>query len=254
MPKTAAKQNSNSIFYITIVILILVILIIGYLYLSSNAALDSANSNYSVFKALSQSQISTLQNQLVSTNSLYQNAESNLTIPYTQVLYVDHTIDLPKYNYTYTYGYSGYNSSSGLYNIYTYNYTITWGRFNFSFNAPYPGYFVLNATSTLANIAPSSTCVWGLDIVGNKIDWHNVSTTESIIGGTTYIYTDRYSGTDGIFINLTQGSVSELCPLQAITYYVPVNKGENYVIIDNDNLTSGATITFSMKYVGFHTS
>ena len=254
MPKATTPKESNTVFYVAIVILILAILAIGYLYMSSNTALTSANSNYSALKASSQSQVSALQNQLASNKSLYQNAESNLTTPYTEVLYVDHTVSLPRYNYTYTYNYLGYNYSSGLYDTYTYNYTVTWGRFNFSFNAPYPGYFVLNATSTLANIASPSTCMWGFDVVSNKIGWRNVSTTKSTIGGTTYIYTDRYPGTDGLFVNLTQEPASELCPLQFITYHIPVNKGENYVLIDNDNSTSGATITFSLKYVGFHTS
>ena len=175
----------------------------------------------------------------------YNATEYNLTHPYTQVLYSSQTINLPRYNI------SNYTLNS-VSNIYYYN--VTWGRSNYTFNAPYHGYLIFNGTSTIQNNPSPSYCEWEV-YLSNKLGSRNVSAT--FTGNNTgyiYKYAYRYQGEDELFINLTSAPFTELCPVQSVTYLIPVSKGENYLLIDNDNSTLGQTVTFSAKYVGLHTS
>jgi hypothetical protein len=224
--------------------------------MQSAAAYNASKSNYTTL----QSSYNTQTGQLNSANSVlaalgikYNITEYNLTHPYIEVLYYQHTINLPRYNTTYTYNSTGYNSYTGFYSGFTYNYTVKWGRFNTSFNAPYAGYLIFNGTSTIENNPSPSTCEWVV-YESNKLGYRNVSTTKSYLYNTTYTYIDHYPGNDGLFVNLTSAPFTELCPVQSITYNIPVSKGENYLLIDSENSTQGQTVTFSVKYVGLHTS
>ncbi|MCL4383708.1 MAG: hypothetical protein M1168_03240 [Candidatus Marsarchaeota archaeon] len=267
MAKTDNSKSKNIPYLPIIIILVLVVIGVGFLYIQKSSAYSqeiksysNLNSNYTSFKTQSQNQlsslqtqISTLQTQLTQNKTLYQNAENNLTNPYQQVLYDQKTINLPRFNYTYTYNDSGYNSSTGLYSGFDYIYNYTWGRFNYTFNAPYAGYIIFNATSTIINNPNPSTCAW-IVYESNKLGWRNVSVTTETLYNTTYTYTDHFAGNDRLFVNLTNAPFDELCPVQSVTYDIPVNKGINYLIIDNDNSSQGITITFSAKYIGYHTS
>lgn len=257
MAKKESKQVN--ITYLAIVgILILVAIGFAYLYTQKSGAysqetalFNSLNSNYTARATQLRTQISTLQTQLTENETLvsnitnrYTQAENNLTHPYTEILYNEQTINLPRYNESnYT-----YNSALGLY-----YYNVTWGRANYSFDAPYPGYLVLNGTSTVINNPSPSTCAWEV-FVSNKLGSRNVSQTYTgNNNGYIYEYAYRYHGADELFVNLTSSPWTELCPIQSTTYDIPVAKGENHLIIDNYN-SSGITVTFSAKYVGFHTS
>ena len=230
----------------------------AYLYLQRSSAYNqeaglynNLNSNYSAFKTQTQGQISTLQSQLNNNKTQLSNVsgkfnavEYNLTHPYTQILYSSQTINLPRYNT------SNYTLNSAS-NIYYYN--VTWGSFNYTFNVPYPGYLVFNGTGTVLNNPSPSTCAWQV-LISNKLGLRNVSQTfTGNNNGFIYKYAYRYQGIDELFINLTNAPFAELCPVQGVTYKIPVAAGKNYLIIDNYN-TSGITVTFNAKYVGFHTS
>jgi hypothetical protein len=256
MVKASNPPSSKTPYLAVVVIFVLVVIGLTFLYVQSAAEGRASKSNYTAL----QSNYNTQTSQLNSANSAlaaisikYNTTEYNLTHPYTEVLYYQHTINLPKYNTTYTFNATGYNSYTGLYSGFTYNYTVTWGSFNTSFNAPYAGYLIFNGTSTIENIPSPSTCVW-LVYVSTKLGYRNVSTTKSYLYNTTYTYVYHYPGNDGLFINLTSAPFTELCPLQAVTYDIPVSKGENYLVIDSENSTQGQTVTFSVKYVGLHTS
>ncbi len=243
MPKKIAKASDTK-FYAVLALLVIVIVISASLFY----LLGQKASQYTQLLS-NNTQISTM---LSTIKAEYNVTEYNLTHPYTEVLYYQKTINLPKYNETISPFNSSYNYNTGRYS-YTATDNFTWGRFNTSFNAPYPGYIVFNATSTLANSGSPSICRWEVS-ESNKLGWRNSTTNNVVYFNTTYTYKDRFLGNDGLFVNLTSASWTELCPIQSITYYIPVNKGENYIIIDNNNSTQGQTITFSAKYVGFHTS
>ena len=206
---------------------------------SANQKLGSLSANYN--NALAN--LSTLRSQ----NGAL---EYNLSHTDNVTLFYQKTVNLPRYNYTYTYNSAGYNAYTGLYSSFYYNYTVTWGRFNYTFIAPYPGYIIFNGTSTIINNPSPSICAWEVS-VSNKLGWRNVSVTKSSLYSTNYTYVYHYPGNDGMFINLTSTPWTQTCPVQSVTYDIPVNAGKNYLLIDNDNSTFGQTVTFSAKYVGY---
>jgi hypothetical protein len=247
MAKQTPKPNIATYLVIAL-ILVLAVIVLAYLYMQKAGAYDNLKTQISAL----QNQLNTNKTLLSNVSQRYNITEYNLTHPYTQVLYSEHTINLPRYNYTYTYNSTGYNSYTGLYSGFTYNYTVTWGRFNYSFDAPYSGYLIFNGTGTIAN--KPSTCAWEVYESDKTPSWRNSSTTTSVLFNTTYTYTYHYPGVDGLFVDLTATPWATLCPAQSVTYYIPVNRGRNYLFIDSENSTTGQTITFSLKYVGLHTS
>jgi hypothetical protein len=264
-----AKQSKpRSLLYGIIGVLVIIVGVFGYLYAQElntySQSLSSSASDYNIL----QGKFYTQQTLLNTTQTKLNQIENNLSTPYTEVLFTDHTIDLPAYNITYTYSaYNpGYNSTFGYTptgTVYTYNYTITEGVFNYTFNAPYLGYIVFNATSTLSNIANNVTCKW--EVLGsNRLFWRRFANTTTHLSNLsagygsynyTYVYHYHYIGDAAIFMNSTATPSVLLCPMQSITYQIPVSKGVNHlVIINNNESLSGMTVTFSAKYVGFHTS
>ena len=249
MAKANNPPSSKTPYLAGIVILVLVVIGLAYLYMQSAAAYTALQSSYNTQTG----QLNSANSALADLGIKYNTTEYNLTHPYTEVLYYQHTINLPEHNTTYTYNSTGYNSYTGLYSGFTYNYTVKWGRFNTSFNAPYAGYLIFNGTSTIENNPSSSTCAWAV-YESNKLGYRNISTTKNYLYNTTYTYIYHYPGNDGLFVKLTSAPLTELCPVQLVTYNIPVSKGENYLLIDSENSTQGQTVTFSVKYVGLHTS
>ena len=256
MTKANNPPSSKTPYLAVIVILVLVVIGLAYLYMQSAAAYNISKSNYTALQSsynTQTGQLNSASSALAALGIKYNTTEYNLTHPYTEVLYYQHTINLPKYNITYTYNSTGYNSYTGLYSGFTYNYTEKWGIFNTSFNAPYPGYLIFNGTSTIENNPNPFLCEWEV-FESNKLGYRNVSTTKSYLYNTTYTYIYHFQGNDGLFINLTSVPFTELCPAQSVTYNIPISKGENYLLISTENSTQGQTVTFSVKYVGLHTS
>ena len=247
MAKTNVQKANVLPFIAIIIVLILVVIGLGYLYVQTNASYSSANSNYTALQTrynTQGTQLNTANSDLSSLSTKYNTTEYNLTHPYTSVLYNQQTTNLARYNESnYT-----YNSALGIY-----YYNVTWGSVNYSFNVPYPGYLIFNGTSTVPNNPSPSTCAWQV-YVSNKLGLRNISSTfTGDNAGYIYKYAYRYQGADELFINLTSTPFVELCPVQSVTYIIPVATGKNHLLINNDN-ASGITITFSAKYVGFHTS
>ncbi len=243
------RGNSSFTFIGISVLLLLIIVALAYFYMQEMGAYNGLNSNYTN----QQNQISALKSQLASNKTLYTNAENNLTNPYTEILFTDYSVSLPEYNETISnFTGSGVQNYYGEYSTYTATDNFTWGRLNYSFNAPYSGYLVFNSTSTLMNTGKA--CAWIVYETGKQPQYRNSTTTQITLSNTTYIYKDHFAGNDGLFANLTYAPWSELCPLQGVTYDIPVTKGENYLLIDNENETQGLTVTFSLKYIGYHSS
>jgi len=199
--------------------------------------------------------VSTLFGYLLVQEDLALNqVEYNLTHPFMELLVQNYTMTLRPYNVTYI------GQSMNNFTPFYPNYTVTWGRLNLSFNAPYPGYLIFNGTATLANNDPALTrtvsnnnpslCSWIVYVSNQKPTYRNLSTVPE--PDITLFY--HYFGNSRLFINLTSAAWVYLCPIQSLTYHIPLNKGENYIIIDNENSAEAITITFSAKYVGFHTS
>ena len=261
MAKQDTSKTNTTLYVAVIIVFILIAVGLAYLYMQKSSAYsqetglyNNLNSNYSTLKTNTtqlKTQISTLQTQLTENKTLLSNVsekynatEYNLTHPYTEILYNEQTINLLRFNISnYT-----LNSVSGIY-----YYNVTWGRFNYSFNVPYPGYLVLNGTGTVINNPNPSTCAWEV-LVSNKLGLRNISQTfTGNNSGHIYKYAYRYQGIDELFVNLTNAPWSVVCPVQEVTYRIPVVAGENHLLIDNYN-ASGITVTFNAKYVGFHTS
>ena len=110
---------------------------------------------------------------------------------------------------------------------YVYNYSA----FNTSFNLPYPGYFVVNLTSTLQNSAEGGS----VDVYfTQEKPYFNIS------NGTATLQVNRYNAT-----------YATILPAQNKNYVIPVLNGTTYMVIHNWN-SSGTTITYNIKYVGFY--
>lgn len=232
MTKANNSPSNKTPYLAVIVILALLVIAMAFLYTQKSSAYSqevnsygNLNSKYTSFKTQSQdqvsglqTQVSTLQTQLTSNKTLllnmskkYNTTEYNLTHPYTEILFNDHTLSLPPLNATTTYNYT------------TNNYTINWfpANYTYVFNARYPGFLILNMTGT-----------------GNL--------------SKTYILVSTLKPYK--LYNLFYENASyNFYPTQGRTYYIPILNGTNYFIIQNLQYT-GITITFNLKYVGFHTS
>lgn len=238
MAKANNSPSNKTPYLAVIVILALVVIGMAFAYTQKSSAYaqeinsySNLNSNYTSFKIQSQDQVSSLQTQISSLqaqlsniSSKYNQAENNLTVPYTKILYNDYTFDIPQLKSTITV--LLYNST------YTYNYTYEYlnSTYSYSFNAPYPGYLIFNATSTIANM--KNNCYWPMYFSQEK----------------PYIRNESYEFDRG------NATYETICPQKGITYYIPVRSGTIYMLIFNENTSSGVQITANLKYVGFHTS
>jgi hypothetical protein len=214
------KNSSNKTGY-ALLVLAFVVALIALLYYNSQINGSSANqlAAYSSHYNSLQNNYSALQGVLNMTSiklanlSVHYNATKyNLTHPYVNTLYSGYIFALNPEIYNYTYG--------------------SWipGQYNFSFNAPYPGYIVLNYS-----VAPSNQSVLSSTFeifVSREKPYYTNATLE--FNSYTYPYT-KYAGPSGS------------------TTIIPVTNGTNYVEIFNyQNKT--ATVDLSVKYFGLHTS
>lgn len=226
MAKTDKAKSNTKLFYVVIAILFVVAVFFAYLYVQIASSNSSIESNYATL----QTNYNTQGNQLNTANSnlanvsrkynvtqssyetllnKYNITEYNLTHPYTYNLYTDYLVSMP----------------AGVYNYYTSatNYSYRPGEYNFSFVAKYPGYIIINGTST--NVS------WLIALTENNFTLSRNNTFKE----------------NGWFFNYPINQ--SIAPTQQI----PVVPGRVHLYIFNYNLTQG-TVTFSAKYVGFHTS
>ncbi len=231
------------------VIVVIALIVMYYLYSLNVYSHSVSNANYSRLYA----QFNSSQSQLAVAVAKYNNAEYNLTTPYTVALYNDHTVNIPKKNVSAsntTTTYVGATEHVNITNIMTY-YTS-----NFSFTAQYPGYLLINATGTGVNTQTNTS-------------WEFIVSSYNIIPNGTMKYYEFQSGSytqgpyspvitnRGIYkINFDQNSPKVVyAPTVAQgqgTVEIPIAPGTEHVWIANLNNQS-ISVTFSAEYVGFHT-
>ena len=233
MTKTKTLKPNLSVFAAIIVALIILIVILVFFVLQISKAhsqvqnaYNNLSSNYMALKTQSQSQqvqISTLQNQLVANKTLLSSITTHLSS-------MTNKYNITEYNLTHPYTRILYNDFTINLQAGTYNYYISPsnssykpGEFNFSFTAKYPGYVIFNGTS--------SNPYWLLAITQNN---YTLTRNNSFSENTWFL---NYPLNQSI----------------APTQELPILPGIVHVYIYNYNST-GDTVSFSLKYVGFHTS
>jgi hypothetical protein len=152
----------------------------------------------------------------------------NVSNPYVETLAAGKSVYLAGYVYNSSYSYEpnwAYYKEGNFWYVYNYS------TFNTSFNLPYSGYLVVNLTSTLQNSAD-----------GGPIDMYFTQERPyfNISNGTAVLQVNRYNA-----------SYATIAPAQNKNYVIPVLNGTTYMVIYNWN-SSGASITYNMKYVGFY--
>ena len=221
MAKSETKPN-NAPHLMVIVILILAVAAMAYLYAQKAGAYTqetnaygSINSNYTNLKgtvSTLQSQLASVRSQLASNNSLLSSLQYNLTHPYMMNLENKKVIGIGPA---------------------TYNYTVqSWepSSYNFSFNAPYPGYLIVNYSAAPIN--------------------NNLENSTFVV----YVSTEKpYYSTGVLNLNAYVEPYVRYSGPNSQTAMLPVINGTNYVVMTNYNNVT-ATVEFSIKYVGFHTS
>ena len=184
---------------------------------------DLRNSNY-----LLRENLSNFRNNYANISNHYKALFYNVSNPYVETLAADKNIYLAGYEYNSSYSYEpnwAYYKEGNFWYVYNYS------AFNTSFNLPYPGYFVVNLTSTLQNSAEGGS----IDVYfTQERPYFNIS------NGTATLQVNRYNAT-----------YATILPAQNKNYVIPVLNGTTYMVIHNWN-SSGTAITYNIKYVGFY--
>jgi hypothetical protein len=242
------RQLESKLYIVSavLVVVVLALLLVFYLYNQNAATYSISIQNYSQLY----SKFNMSQNQLNAMTFKYDAAYYNLTNPYTKVLYNDYGVNIPKKNVSASNTNITHTGPTEFINITN---IVTYYTYNFSFNATYPGYIILNASSTALNTQTNTT-------------WEFVVSNYNIIPNGTEKYYNFQSGS-GVYsptitnrgtykVNFDQNSpraVYAPMPIQGEGQVnVPVGPGTVHVWIVNFNNQSIAA-TFSAKYVGFHT-
>lgn len=191
---------------------------------------------------------------LTALSKLYNKTEQNLTAPYTSTLYSNYAVNIPKRNFSQSNTIISYSGSLETVNITS---STTYYTYNFSFNALYPGYLLFNGTSTGVNSQTNSS--WEVLVSNNKIIPNGTLQYYNFQSRSYYqnIYTPAAANSGTYKVNFDQNSMRSIyspTPSQASgTIQIPVGSGIVHVWIVNFNNQS-ATVTFSAKYFGLHTS
>jgi 4-amino-4-deoxy-L-arabinose transferase-like glycosyltransferase len=241
-------QRRLSTAYVILALLVIVLVVVFYLYGQNSFAFAGKSLNYSQLYAL----YNTTQNQLHSVTAKYNAAQNNLTVPYTKALYTGFTVNIPKKNVsasktniTYVGAIENINMTS----------TVAYYLYNFSFNAQYPGYLLLNASSSGINTQVNST--WEFVVSNYNVIPNTTMKYYNFQSGGYYqsVYTPTITSKGTYRVNFDQNSPRATfapMPTQTGTIAIPVNSGAVHVWIVNFNNQS-ISVTFSAEYVGFHT-
>lgn len=245
MTKAHTVIQSNSGFIkILVLFLIVIIIVVG----SYSILLQLQNNN---LKKLYTDINNTYQSLLLKYNNLTtafssQNnslnaVDYNISNPYTKTLFNDHTFNLAKYNFTFS-----FLNSTSQYPVYGYN--VTCGVFNYSFSAPYSGYLIFNASATIPNLpAINKPAAWAIYISKEPVAYENTSTSNQ----GTYSYFYKYLSECRLNFNSSEIPFTVATPLNNQNYIIPIKNGMNYLLIKNFN-ASPETITMNIKYIGYH--
>lgn len=188
------------------------------------------NSNYLLRENLSnlRNNYYTVEANYTSILNYYKALLYNVSNPYVETLANNKSVDISGYRYNSSYS---YEPNWAYYKAGGYWYMDNYSAFNTSFNLPYYGYLVINLTSTLQNNASGGPI---------PVYFSQQKPYFNITNGSAAITVDRYIE-----------AYTTILPAQSKNYIIPVSNGTTYMIIYNDN-SSGTTITYNIKYVGFY--
>ncbi len=239
----------------TVSTLVTLLIIILYSQLSSSAAQNARaylglSSNYSSLSATYAVQIASLKGQLGNLSAKYNQTLYGLANPYTDQLYNNYQVNIPGSSV----GGSGTsNNYTGPIRTFNTTYFTRYYTYNFSFNAPYPGYIILNATGSGANTQTNSTWEFlvsnGRLIRNSTLEYYSYQSGAYYQGDYAPTVTSR--GTYRTSLNTSDpGTVYAPLPSQSgASVRIPVQNGTVRVWIVNF-ANQSAAVTFSAKYVG----
>ncbi len=172
--------------------------------------------------------------------SSYSKMLYNATHLFTQAIFKEKLINLNGVSMTYL----GYNYSTE-----TYWYKQSCGLFNYSFYLPYNGYLAINVTSTVRNSPPVNSS-GNADPNKNFALYLSSSPPINRSVATSGSNTISYKYPCGLSFNPKVAPQTTVIPYGTATYLVPVQKGANYLLIENYN-ASPETLAVNMKYLGY---
>lgn len=215
------KKSGSRIKYVILVVALLAACA-SLLYYNSQVNGSSATKQLEEYKLLYNNlryNYSSLQNilnltsiKLANMSVKYNATRYNLTHPYVRTLYSNYVVSIAPETYN-------YSANTWVYGVY-----------NFSFDAPYLGYLVINYSVDPSNITLKSSTFWFYVSKQKPYYLNGTLTLNSYVQPYSV-----YAGPDGS------------------TEIIPITNGTNYVLMQNtENKT--ATVDFSVKYFGLHTS
>lgn len=152
-------------------------------------------------------------------NATYQIVNRNLTTPYRRNYFTDYNIKIPAAVYNTTFDYATYSFVIS-------NYTP--GIYNFSAVFPYPGYVILNYTTTAVQDPNYSNF-------------------------TIYISQEKPYNDNGLVFSRYYMPYSTYGGASNKQAEIPVLNGTNYFLFYNNNPLDSVDVTFTLQYVGYHT-
>ncbi len=209
-----------------------------------------AESNYSSLAVSSGSRISSLGQAFSSLSARYNQTEYNLTTPYARQLYANYEVNIPARSSA---ALGTRTNASGPITVFNTTYLVKYYTYNFSVSAPYPGYLLLNATSTGANTQSNTT--WEFLVSGGRLISNGTLDYYDFQSGTYYqgAYNPTVTGRGTYLIGMnTSQPYSVYAPLPAQSsgsVRIPVGNGTVHVWIVNFANRS-ITATFSAEYLG----
>lgn len=230
------------------VVAVLAIVLLYYAYTKNITTFTFTTSDYAILLGRYNATLTQLDKLAAVYNSLY----TNVSTPYTRLLYGGYTVNIPKKNVSAIATNITYSGPTEKVNS---TYVVTYYTYGFSFNASYPGYLQLNATGTVVNSQANDT--WEFIIAGSNIipnatmKYYNYQ-----VGSGPNPFSITTTGKGVYRTNFDQNSQRVIyapTPAQGgMTINIPVGAGQNYVWIANFNNQS-ISVTFSAKYFGQRT-
>jgi hypothetical protein len=211
-------------------------------------------SNYTSLSSSYGSQIASLKGELGSLSARYNQTLYNITNPYTEQLYTNFEVNIPGSSVSVSTTNTSFTAPIPTFNTTRF---VKYYTYNFSFNATYPGYILLNATGSSANTRTNSSWEFlvsnGRLITNGTLQYHSFQSGAYYRGA--YAPTVTSSGTYLTNLNASDPSTSYApLPSQASSSIrIPVESGTVHVWIVNF-ANQSSSVTFSAKYVGFRAS
>ena len=216
-------------FYVVIAILFIVVVFFAYLYMQIASSNSSIESNYATL----QTNYNTQGNQLNTANSNLANVSRKYNVTESSYETLLNKYNITEYNLTHPYTKMLFTEQVISVPAETYNYSLSSyqsGVSNFSISVPHSGYIILNYT-----VAPVKQAI-------------NSSTFVIYISNEKPYYSQGELGFNAYIKPYTFFAGQPTSKL-----IIPVINGTTYFLLYNFENQS-ATMSFSINYVGFHTS